>query len=286
MFYWLCARFDDRVTGLPQRFAPTAKIIHIDIDPAEIGKNIGIDIPIVGDVKMVLGEILEKITPADSEDWLAKVEAFKDRNEVILRRARECCLSSWMVVDRLSSMVGDRAIVSTDVGQHQMAAAQFYHCNRPGAFLTSGGLGTMGYGVPAAMGAQFAAPEDLVICITGDGSFQMNLTELATIKANNLPVKIILFNNSCLALVRQLQHTYCKKEYFAVDMEGNPDFVLLAEAYGFEAYRISDVCQVDEVLQKAINNGKPTLIDCLVNKEDMVFPTVVAGKALDEMIMP
>ena len=167
-----------------------------------------------------------------------------------------------------------------------MAAAQFYRNSRPGTFLTSGGLGTMGYGVPAAIGAQFAAPKDMVICITGDGSFQMNLNEMATIKEHNLPVKILLFDNSSLALVWQLQHYYCDKNYFAVDMPGNPDFLRLAEAYGFESYRIEDPCDLDITINKALNNGKPTLVECKINKDDFVLPIVTAGKGLDEMIMP
>ena len=280
------ARFDDRVTGEVKKFAPEAKIIHVDIDPAEIGKNIRINIPIVGDVKNVVTAILKNVSRANSDEWLKTVESLKDRNLAIRMRCEEEYLSPWMVIDRLSDLVPENTIITTDVGQHQMAAAQFYRNSRPGTFLTSGGLGTMGYGVPAAIGAQFAAPKDMVICITGDGSFQMNLNEMATIKEHNLPVKILLFDNSSLALVWQLQHYYCDKNYFAVDMPGNPDFLRLAEAYGFEAYRIEDPCDLDITLNKAMNNSKPTLVECKINKDDFVLPIVTAGKGLDEMIMP
>jgi acetolactate synthase-1/2/3 large subunit len=280
------ARFGDRVTGQTEKFAKQAKIIHIDIDPAEIGKNISFDIPIVGDVKLVLQDILSRVQPMSHDAWLEKIEAYKDRNIAIQKKSVDNHLTAWHVLTRLGELVGDNAIITTDVGHHQMFAAQFYDAGRPGAFLTSGGLGTMGYGLPAALGAQMAAPNDLVICLTGDGSFQMNLNEMATIKAHNLPVKIILFNNSCLALVRQLQHTYCHDNFFAVDMLGNPDFLRLAEAYGFDSYRIESPYDVDATLHKMISNGHPTLVECKVRKEDLVLPMVTAGKGLHEMLMP
>ncbi|MGI5891963.1 MAG: biosynthetic-type acetolactate synthase large subunit [Bacillota bacterium] len=279
------ARFGDRITGLTEKFAQAAKIIHIDIDPAEIGKNIPSNIPIVGDVKMVLEEILSRVQPAQHQEWLEKIETFKDRN-IAIQKSNHNYLTSWHVLTRLGELVSDKAIITTDVGQHQMSAAQFYDAKRAGAFLTSGGLGTMGYGLPAALGAQLAAPDDLVICLSGDGSLQMSLNEMATIKAHNLPVKIILFNNCCLGLVRQLQHIYCKDNFFAVDMPGNPDFLRLADAYGFEAYRVESPYDVDATLQKMLHNDKPTLIECKIRKEDLVLPMVMTGKGLDEMMMP
>ncbi|MGI6361093.1 MAG: biosynthetic-type acetolactate synthase large subunit [Bacillota bacterium] len=281
----LGARFGDRITGLADKFAAKAEIIHIDIDPAEIGKNFPSHIPIVGDVKNVLQKLLERVEKTEHSHWLEEIESYKDRNLAIQKKPLDNHLTAWHVLTALGKMVGDTAIVSTDVGQHQMSAAQFYNSNRPGAFLTSGGLGTMGYGLPAALGAQMAAPDDLVICLTGDGGLQMSLNEMATIKEHQLPIKIILFNNHCLGLVRQLQHVSCGDRFAAVDLVG-PDFLRLADAYDFEAYRIESPHDVEPTLQKGLHNGRPTLIECMIKKEDLVLPMVPSGKALDEMIMP
>ena len=278
-------RFDDRVIGAAEKFAKGTRIIHVDIDPAEIGKNKSAHIPIVGDIKQVLTEMLERVNPTDTTAWLAEIAAFRQANLPLLARKEGEELTPWAIMDVLSQLVGKTAIVTTDVGQHQMAAAQFYQADRPGAFLTSGGLGTMGYGLPAALGAQMAAPDDLVVCISGDGSLQMSLNEMATIKAHQLPVKIILLNNECLGMVRQLQHTYCADQFYAVDMPGNPNFLRLAEAYGFANFRIEDPDDILPVLQKALANGQPTLIDCQVSKADWVLPTVAPGGGLDEMLM-
>lgn len=286
VLFGIGVRFDDRVTITLDKFAPNAKIIHLDIDPAEIGKNVRrVDVPIVGDVATVLDTILEQVTPMEHKAWLSEVEAFKAANNKAYPAEAGYDLVSRQVVEKLSELTGGKIILTTDVGQHQMTAAQFYQANRLGGFISSGGLGTMGYGLPAALGAQMACPDDTVVCITGDGSLQMSINELATIKGQNLPVKVILFNNNCLALVRQLQHHFCNNEFFGVDFDGNPDFCMLAKAYGFEAYRVTKQEEIESTLKEALANGKPTLIECLTNKADMVYPIVLGGKGLDEMLI-
>jgi len=282
------ARFGDRVTNEVSKFATQAKIIHIDIDPAEIGKNASADIPIVGNVREVLAGIIEKLPDAIAEkkEWSVRIKELKEKNKLMNRMMDIPRLNSRYVIDKLSSLVGDKAIITTDVGQHQMIAAQFYQGAEKGDFLTSGGLGVMGYGLPAAIGAQMAAPERLVFCISGDGSLQMSLNEMATAKEQKLPVKILLFNNNCLGMVLQLEDIYCKGKRFAIDMPGNPDFLKLAEAYGFEALSIDSNDQSESVLKEAINNGRPTLIECKITKEDHVLPMVLGGKGIDDMLLP
>jgi acetolactate synthase-1/2/3 large subunit len=268
----LGARFSDRVMEADGAFASKAKIIHVDIDPAEISKNINAHIPIVGDVKMVLEEMLARLEEsALTAEWLEILEHYKNDNKAVYNSAGKKGLNAFKIIKSVSALAGENAIVCTDVGQHQMAAAQFFPLKRPGGFLTSGGLGTMGYGVPAAIGAQLAAPCDTVICFSGDGSLQMSFNELAVVKAHNLPLKIVLLNNSCLGLVRQLQHSYYGGRYFAVDMEGNPDFVALAAAYGIDALKINAENELDYALEKAFASPKPYLLDCAVSKEDLIF---------------
>jgi acetolactate synthase-1/2/3 large subunit len=235
------ARFDDRMTGAVEKFAPEAKIIHIDIDPAEIGKNVRVDVPIVGHVNLVLQAILERLEQknlARCPDWFRQVQEWKKETPSSYPECGEI-LTTRLVIQRLNQISRGEIIVTADVGQHQMFAAQFLNLKYPKSFLTSGGLGTMGYGFPAAVGAQMAKPGAAVVCITGDGSFQMTMNELATAKEQGLPIKVLIFNNSCLGLVRQLQHFYCDGRQTAVEMTGNPDFVKLAGAYGIEGFRIS-----------------------------------------------
>jgi len=278
------ARFDDRVTGAVEKFAPEAKIVHIDIDPAEIGKNIRVNVPIVGHVKLVLQSINDRLEPMNRQEWFDQVQEWKAQTPSCYPECGEE-MTTRMVIKRLNALSGGDIIATTDVGQHQMFAAQFLRFKNSKSFITSGGLGTMGYGFPAAIGAQMADPKAKVVCITGDGSFQMNLNELATAKEQGLPIKILLFNNNCLGLVRQLQHFYCDKRQMAVDMTGNPDFVKLAEAYGIPGYRISHSSEIDGVLEEALNNGKLSIIECMINHEEFVYPTVLAGKGLDEMVI-
>ena len=280
----LGARFDDRATGYVPGFAPQATVIHIDIDPAEIGKNTAAHVPIVGDIHMILTELVSKTEAADRGQWLAEIENFRELHQKVYPKEGQR-LTARAVMQAISAITLGKAIMTTDVGQHQMTAAQFYTVREPGMFLTSGGLGTMGYGVPAAVGAQIAAPEALVICVTGDGSFQMNMAELATAKEQGLPLKIVLFNNHCLALVRQLQDTYCNAEYFGVAMPGNPDFIQLAKAYGAKTYRLSKNKDIEATLKEAFANGRLSLIECVIAAEDMVYPYVKTGDAIDRMVL-
>ncbi len=278
------ARLDDRVTGRTDKFATQAKMIHIDIDPAEISKNIRVQVPIVGDAAGVMRDMLLRLQPAKRKDWLAMVAGWLPLQEqAYAAKADE--LNAQTVLTKLNSFTKGQAIITTDVGQHQMWAAQFCKVNRPQAFISSGGLGTMGYGLPAALGAQMAAPNDLVICVTGDGSLQMSMNEFATIKALGLPIKVLLFNNGVLGMVRQHQAVFFKEKYFSVDLVGNPDFKKIAEAYDMAYYLIAKIDQVDLVLQEALANGRATLVDCAIPKEQMVYPMVRPGSSLDDVII-
>lgn len=277
-------RFDDRLTGAVGKFAPHAKIIHIDIDPAEIGKNVRVNIPIVGHVKLVLQSIIERLEPVQHQEWFDKIRQWKTEDPP-LYLADEEQLTTPMVLQRLNQLTSGDMIVTTDVGQHQMFAAQLIRLKHPKSFITSGGLGTMGYGFPAAIGVQMAKPEARVVCVTGDGSFQMSMSELATAREQGLPIIILLFNNHCLGLVRQLQHFYCDRRQMAVDITGSPDFVKLAEAYGIKGYRISHPREIDQVLQQALAQDELTIVECEIRHEEYVNPNVLAGKGLDEMVL-
>lgn len=277
-------RFDDRVTSAVHKFAPQAKIVHIDIDPAEIGKNVTIDLPIVGDIKMVLGELLQQVSPKSYESWLKQIETWKEAYPLAYGESQEK-LRPQYIIQKLGELTKGKAIVATDVGQHQMWTAQYYNFTKPRSFLTSGGLGTMGYGLPAAVGAQMAAPDSLVVAVTGDGSLQMNMGELGTATEQKLPIKILLLNNSHLCLVKQLQHFNSGKRYSGVCFTGNPDFVKLVTSYpGAVGLRIEKPEDVEPVLKEALSNGKLTLIDCCISDEELVYPVVPNNQALDEMI--
>lgn len=277
-------RFDDRVTSTIDKFAPQAKIVHIDIDPAEIGKNAIVDLPIVGDVKIVLSELLKRLEKKEHRLWNEQVAAWKRSHPLEYGSSSEK-LRPQYILEKLSELTKGKAIVTTDVGQHQMWAAQYYQFTQPRSFISSGGLGTMGYGFPAAVGAQLANPDALVVAVTGDGSFQMNMGEMGTATEQKLPIKILLLNNSYLCLVKQLQHFLSGKRYHGVCFTGNPDFVQLATAYpGAVGLRIEKPEEVEPVLKEALFNGKLTLIDCRISDKELVYPMVPPNKALDEMI--
>ncbi len=278
------ARFDDRVTGKIEHFAPHARIIHIDIDPAEIGKNIVADIPIVGDVRMVLKEILKRFKSGETEDWCKKIQEWKAAHPLRYKQTEPGCLKPQFVIEELDRLSDGDAIVTTDVGQHQMWTAQYFRFKQPRTLITSGGLGTMGYGFPAAIGAQVAFPGQLVICIAGDGSFQMNSQELATAVHYQIPVKVAIINNKYLGMVRQWQKMFYGGRYSQTSMDGSPDFVRLAEAYGAKGYRATTVEEVGPVIEKAFNTPGPVLMDFHVDPEENVLPMVAPNTSIVEMI--
>jgi acetolactate synthase I/II/III large subunit len=285
------ARFDDRVTGRVDRFAKEAKVVHIDIDPTSISKNVVVDIPIVGDARKVLQQIFQVLkkpkyeksrTPRRTE-WLNQIEAW--RRQKVLAYKMDGDLKPQYVVEKIYEVTRGQALITTEVGQNQMWAVQYYLFKRPRMLFTSGGLGTMGYGLPAAIGVQVARPDRLVFDIAGDGSIQMNSQELATAVQYNLPVKVAILNNGYLGMVRQWQELFYGKRYSCVDMSAQPDFVKLAEAYGAVGLRATEPQEVVPVLQEAIATPKPVIIDFRVSREEGVYPMVPAGAALTEMIL-
>jgi acetolactate synthase-1/2/3 large subunit len=285
------ARFDDRVTGKIDAFVPHAKIIHIDIDPTSIRKNIHVDIPIVGDVTHVLRELNQMLRARANGDlkdlrkpWFDQIERWRAEHPLAYRQSDEVIKPQY-VIDKISELTRGEAIIVTDVGQHQMWTAQFYKFLRPRTFLTSGGLGTMGYGFPAALGAQKAFPDRLVVAIVGDGSFQMNLQELATAAAYNLPVKVVIINNGYHGMVRQWQQTFYGGRYSSSRLEHSPDYVKLAEAYGLPGLRATKPSEVEPVLLEAFRNRQPILIDMVVDASENCYPMVPAGGAINEMLL-
>lgn len=285
------ARFDDRATGKVDEFAPKAKIIHVDIDPTSISKNIKVDIPIVGDAKLALRKMMEFYEAERSDfqefhshikGWLDIIEKWKQ--EFPLTYQRDGTLKPQFVIEKVYELTKGDAIIATEVGQNQMWTAQFYKFKKPRTILTSGGLGTMGYGFPASIGAQVAFPEKLVVDIAGDGSIQMNIQELATAIQYNLPVKVIILNNGYLGMVRQWQQLFYGRRYTWTKIYA-PDFVKLAEAYGACGMRIKSEDEVEECLREAFTNGRPTFVDVLINPEECVYPMVPAGAALKDMLL-
>jgi len=278
------ARFDDRVTGKLDKFARNAKVIHIDVDPAEIGKTVHVDIPIVGDCKAVLTDLLEHVQPREPNDWNRQVMEWK--RQYPLSYPSDDRLYPQFVIDQIWKITDGEAVVTTGVGQHQMWAAQFYRCKRPRQFITSGGLGTMGYGFPAAVGAQIARPDDVVFAIDGDGGFQMTIQELATAVEERLPIKIALMNNCYLGMVRQWQELFWNSRYSGVSLHVQPDFVKLADAYGAAGFRVQKKDEVAPVLKEALQvKDRPALIDFNVVKEENVFPMIPSGQSIEEMMV-
>jgi len=283
------ARFDDRVTGMIEAFAPHATIIHIDIDPTSISKNVRVDLPIVGDCKRVLSKILSLLEEEEIgslkeglDKWLHQIEKWKAIHNMEYQQGEK--IKPQYVVEKIYELTQGDAIITTEVGQNQMWAAQYYQFIKPRTLLTSGGLGTMGYGFPAAMGAQVAFPNKLVIDIAGDGSFQMNSQELATIVQYQLPVKVAILNNGNLGMVRQWQEFFYGKRYASSSLEGlSPDFVKLAEAYGAIGLRATKPEEVVPTLKKAFSLPKPVVIDFVVDPEENVYPMVPVGEPLNQM---
>jgi acetolactate synthase-1/2/3 large subunit len=276
-------RFDDRVTGKVSAFAPNAKIIHIDIDPAEIGKNVRVDVPIVGDAKNILKALLKyvKQEQVKTEAWNKKIAAWK--KEYPLMYKKDNLLRPQFVVEQISEICPD-AIIVTEVGQNQMWAAQYFNFKNPRTFISSGGLGTMGYGFPASMGAKVGKPESTVIDIAGDGSFQMNSQELATVVQNDIPVIVAILNNGFLGMVRQWQELFFNRRYSATRLDESVDFVKLAEAYGALGLRATKKSEVKDVIVEAVKSERPTIIDFVVEREENVSPMVPAGAAINEIM--
>jgi len=277
------ARFDDRITGKVSEFAPEAKIIHIDIDPTTIGKNVRVDVPIVGDAKDVLSNLISIVKDdKDRSAWHKRIKEWKEKYP--LKYEKNGSLKPQFVVEKIYEVTRGKAIITTEVGQNQMWAAQFYTYTEPRTFISSGGLGTMGYGFPASMGAQVGCPHKVVFDIAGDGSFQMNIQELATVVHYKIPVKVAILNNGYLGMVRQWQELFYQKRYSEVELKGNPDFVKIAEAYGAKGMLITKSCEVEPALKEALNTPGPVIMDFRVAPEENVYPMVPAGAALHQMI--
>ena len=275
-------RFDDRVTGKLSAFAPDAKIIHIDIDPAEIGKNVRPTVPIVGDAKHVLRQLLPMVEPATHPEWVAHVEQLRREHPLTVPDS-ETVLPQY-VIEKISDLTGGRAIIVTGVGQHQMWAGQFYKFLESNQLVSSAGLGAMGYETPAAIGAQMGRPDKVVWTLAGDGGFQMTLNELATMVENQVPVKIALMNNNCLGMVRQWQTLFYHDSFVATQYSGNPDFVKLAEAYGIPGIRVKEKAQVADAISWAMEEAGPVLVDFWVDREENVYPMIPPGLTIDELV--
>ncbi|WP_032870781.1 acetolactate synthase large subunit [Bacillus sp. UNC69MF] len=279
------ARFDDRVTGNLKHFAKSAKVAHIDIDPAEIGKIIETQIPVVGDSKIVLQELLKQNgKQGQTEEWKQQLSEWKEEYPLWYTDNREEGLKPQKLIEYIHQFTNGEAIVATDVGQHQMWAAQFYPFRKADKWVTSGGLGTMGFGLPAAIGAQLADRNATVVAILGDGGFQMTLQELDVIRQLNLPVKVVILNNECLGMVRQWQEIFYEERYSESKFSAQPDFVKLSEAYGIKGVRISSEEEAEEELKKVLSSKEPAVIDVRVAKSEKVFPMIAPGKGLHEMV--
>ncbi|MBF0278140.1 MAG: biosynthetic-type acetolactate synthase large subunit [SAR324 cluster bacterium] len=283
LIFAIGARWDDRITGKVDAFCPNAKKLHIDIDPAEFGKIIKPDLSIQGDARLVVEELCKHVKKLDSKAWFKQIDQWK--KQYPLKFPKREGLKAQYVLDELYNLTDGEAIVTTDVGQHQMWAAQFYKCSYERQWITSGGAGTMGFGFPAAIGAQLGQPDKMVIAVVGDGGFQMTEAELSTVALQKLPIKILIINNSYLGMVRQWQNLFFEDRLSGVDLEGNPDFVKLAEAYGIKGFRIRRQGDVTKVLKKALEyNEGPCLIEAVVSKKDNVYPMIPANAPVSDML--
>ena len=278
------ARFDDRLTGNLKHFAPHAKVAHIDIDPAEIGKNVPTEIPVVADAKKALQALLKKnINRPNHQEWKSHLEKNKQQYPLWNERSDEA-ISPQSLIKKIHEYTNGEAIVTTDVGQHQMWAAQYYTLDKPNNWATSGGLGSMGFGFPAAIGAQLGRPDELVISICGDGGFQMNMQELMLLKKYNLPVKVIILNNSALGMVRQWQESFYDERYSESLLDANPDFVKLAESFGVRGIKVETDSEVEAALEEILSHDGPIVADFRIIKKEKVYPMIAPGKGIHEMI--
>ncbi|MGO9495413.1 MAG: biosynthetic-type acetolactate synthase large subunit [Solirubrobacteraceae bacterium] len=283
------ARFDDRVTGKLSEFAPRAKFIHIDIDPAEISKNVPAHIPIVGDAKNILPRLTAEYRavadePGRLEEWWSRIRVWQERHPLRYEDSTDSEIKPQFMIQSLYEATGGDAIITSDVGQHQMWAAQYYHFARPRRWINSGGLGTMGFGLPAAMGAKVGCPDQTVVCIAGDGSVQMNMQELATCAQEGIAIKVFIMNNGYLGMVRQWQELFWDKRYSQVDMGQWPDFVKLAEAYGATGIRLQDKTTLVDDMKEALATEGPVLVDVRVTREENTYPMIPAGQPARNMV--
>ncbi|MHB1568145.1 MAG: biosynthetic-type acetolactate synthase large subunit [Solirubrobacteraceae bacterium] len=283
------ARFDDRITGKLSEFAPRAKFIHIDIDPAEISKNVPAHIPIVGDARNILPRLTAEYRALESdggrlEEWWARIRRWQERHPLAYEDSTDAEIKPQYMIQALYEATGGDAIVVSDVGQHQMWTAQHYHFAKPRRWINSGGLGTMGFGLPAAMGAKVGCPDETVVCIAGDGSVQMNAQELATCSEEQIPIKVFIMNNGYLGMVRQWQELFWDKRYSHVDMGSWPDFVKLAEAYGATGIRLEDKRTLVADMREAIATDGPVVVDVRVTREENTYPMIPAGQAARDMV--
>jgi acetolactate synthase-1/2/3 large subunit len=275
-------RFDDRATAKVEAFAPNAKIIHIDIDPAEIGKNVQVDVPIVGDLKNVLQALNEQISPQNHSLWISQIEEWKEEHPGDAVRETESLIPQFIMKKIYEVTRGD-AIIVTGVGQHQMWAARYFEYHKPKSLISSGGLGTMGFELPAALGAKVGCPDKVVWAIAGDGGFQMTIQELATAVQDNIAVKVAIINNGYLGMVRQWQELFYGRRYVATPLSG-PDFVKVAEAYGIAALRVTKKENVVPAIEEAMEHSGPFVVDFIVEPEENIYPMVAPGESLSKII--
>lgn len=278
----LGVRFDDRVTGTTGNFCSDATFIHVDIDPAEISKNVKVDIPIVGNLKTILAKLIQFVEPKQEQEWMDRIAHLKEKYP--LQYVEDDLLRPQFILKQLYESTKGEGIIVTDVGQHQMWAAQYYKYIHPRSFITSGGLGTMGFGLPAALGAQIGCPEKRVFCIAGDGGFQMNIQELATVIGNKIPVVVLIMNNGYLGMVRQWQELFFEGRYSSTNLEGSPDLAKVVQAYGGKGVRVFNKNDFTRALNEALEEKRFCLIDCMIPPEENVFPMVVPGEPINKMI--
>ena len=283
------ARFDDRITGKLSEFAPNAKFIHIDIDPAEISKNVPAHIPIVGDVAKVLPKLTREYRSLQTDSsrldgWWSRIKAWQDEYPLTYEPGTEGEIKPQYMIEAMHKVTGGEAIVTSDVGQHQMWTAQYYGFNEPRKWINSGGLGTMGYGLPAAIGAKVACPDEQVVCLSGDGSLIMNIQELATAVNEDVPVKVFLMNNGFMGMVRQWQELFWSENYSGVDNGPSPDWVKLSEAFGAKGLRCEDSADLEEMMQATLDHDGPALLDVRVSPRENCYPMIPAGSAARDMV--